>query len=375
MKVLIVSKALVVGEYQKKAQAIAGHEGIEVVAVVPPIWRDAAFDRRLDRAHIEGYTLIESPIWLNGHFHLFFFPWLGKILDEQKPDILHVDEEPYNLATFLAVRAARQRHIPSVFFTWQNLSRRYPWPFFQMERYVYRTAAWALAGTPAAARVLTLKGYQGPLSVVPQFGVDPETFCPGIRTTRALATADDPVRVGFAGRLVPEKGIDVLLDALALLPQRFHLAILGDGPARQPAQARCYALGIASRVTFEDPISSAEMAKWLHTIDVLALPSVSRPNWAEQFGRVLVEAMACGLPVVGSSCGEIPEVVGEAGLIFPEGDARAFARALGQIGDSPELRQTLGFRGRERVIGRFTHDRVAEQTVEAYRGVHARPAP
>lgn len=375
MKVLIVSKALVVGEYQKKAEAIASHEGIEIVAVVPPIWRDPAFERRLDRAHVEGYTLVESPIWLNGHFHLFFFPWLGKILDEQAPDILHIDEEPYNLATFLAVRAARQRHIPSVFFTWQNLCRGYPWPFSQMERYVYRSAAWALAGTAAAARVLTSKGYQGPVSVVPQFGVDPATFSPANRARRATATADDPIQVGFAGRLVPEKGIHVLLDAMALLPRRFHLVILGDGPERRPAQARCHALGIDSRVTFENPIPSAEMGKWLQTIDVLALPSVSRPNWTEQFGRVLVEAMACGLPVVGSSCGEIPEVIGEGGLIFREGDAAALADALTQISDSAELRQTLGLRGRERVIGRFTHARVAEQTVEAYRGVQARPAP
>src|SRR5581483_10001076 len=167
------------------------------------------------------------PIFANGNFHLFFFPELGRLMDQHRPDVLHVDEEAYNLATFMAVWAARKRHIPSIFFTWQNLNRRYPLPFAAMERYVYRTARHAIAGTEAAARVLRDKGYRGDVSVIPQFGVDPEHFVPAIGAARE---SDEPFTIGFAGRLVAEKGVDSLVEACAGLPFDWRLVILGEGP-------------------------------------------------------------------------------------------------------------------------------------------------
>jgi glycosyltransferase involved in cell wall biosynthesis len=108
---------------------------------------------------------------------------------------------------------------------------------------------------------------------------------------------------------------------------------------------------------------------YLRALDVIVLPSVSRPNWAEQFGRILVEAMAAGVSVVGSNCGEIPDVIGNAGLVFPEGDANALARILDRLARQPSLRVQLGERGRRRALERYTYRRIAMDTVEVYRQV------
>jgi len=96
------------------------------------------------------------------------------------------------------------------------------------------------------------------------------------------------------------------------------------------------------------------------------------PNWKEQFGRVLIEAMACGVPVVGSDSGEIPEIVGSddeepGGRTFPEGNAEALAKILTEIYQDPALRHEFGVQGRERVIREFTQERIAAKTVRMYR--------
>ena len=127
---------------------------------------------------VEGYRLVETPIALNGHFHAHFYPRLNRDLALLQPDLLHIDEEPYNLAAWQTMRWAVRHRRPALFFTWQNLDRRYPPPFNWMERYNYRHAVHAIAGNHEATRVLEAKGYRGPITVIPQFGIDPELFFP-----------------------------------------------------------------------------------------------------------------------------------------------------------------------------------------------------
>jgi glycosyltransferase involved in cell wall biosynthesis len=111
------------------------------------------------------------------------------------------------------------------------------------------------------------------------------------------------------------------------------------------------------------------MPAYYHQLDTLVVPSRTRPNWKEQFGRVLVEAMASGVPVVGSDSGEIPHVIGDAGLIFPEGQADVLRAHLARLLGNADLRTDLARRGRERVLERFTQAQVAAQTYQVYRSV------
>lgn len=363
MRVVLLSKAMVVGAYQRKAEAMAQAEDLTLIVLVPPAWRDERGTMPLERAHTRGYTLLVEPIALNGHYHLHFYPGLSRRLRMLRPDLLHIDEEPYNLATWHALRAAKALGIPAIFFSWQNLLRRYPPPFCYWEGEVLRRADGAIAGSETTARVWRAKGYAGPMAVIPQFGVDPERFTPASRRP------ERPFTIGYVGRWVPEKGIDLLLQAAAGLPGEWRLRIIGSGPAGAALRRQAQALGIAARVSFEPPVPSLQMPEVYRGLDVLVLPSRSRPNWTEQFGRVLIEAMACGVPVIGSSAGEIPWVVGDAGLLFPEGDAEALREVLRRLMTEGDLYRRLQEAGRARVLERFTHAQIAQRTVAFYRQV------
>ncbi len=359
----MISKACVVGIYQTKLEALARLPNMELTVVVPPSWRDERGTLYLERAHTEGYHLVETPIAFNGHFHLHFYPRLGALLRRFRSHIVHIDEEPYNLATFQATRLAQRLGARTVFFTWQNLHRRYPPPFRWMEAYNLRHADHALAGNREAEAVLRAKGYAGPVAIVPQFGVDSAFFAP------AESGATATFVIGYVGRLVEEKGVDTLLRAVAGLDARrdWRLDFIGSGPLQEPLQRLAAELGIGDRVRFEGWVASAEMPTRLRALDTLAVPSLTRPNWKEQFGRVLIEGMACGVPVVGSDSGEIPHVIGDAGLIFPEGNVQALRDRLSHLMADAHLRTELAVRGRARVLAHYTQARIAKATYAVYR--------
>ena len=363
MRVLLLSKAFVVGAYQRKLEALAACPGLELTAVVPPSWRDARGRLTLERAYTSGYRLVVTPLRFNGHFHLHYYPRLAAVLAEARPDLVHLDEEPYNLATWHAQRLARRAGAKTVFFSWQNLRRDYPWPFSAFESDVLRHADAGIAGNQDAVAVWRAKGYAGPLPVIPQFGVDPALYAPRSRPDPA-----QPFTIGYAGRLVPEKGVDLLLRAAAELPSTARVRVLGAGP-EQPRLAQLAAeLGLGERVSFAT-VPSLAMPAELAALDCLVLPSRTRPNWKEQFGRVLIEAMACGVPVVGSTSGEIPNVIGEAGLTFPEDDALALAAHLRALQADPARRAALGAAGRARVVAHYTQAQVAQATAALYQQV------
>lgn len=371
MRILMVSKACLVGAYQTKLEAIAKYEDVDLTVIVPPVWQDPAGDILLERSHTEGYRLVVDPLRFNGHFHLHYYPKLKDRLEALRPDILHMDEEPYNLATWLGIRQATKIGAKTLFFSWQNIGRRYPFPFSRLEQGVLRDADFALMGNQAAVTVWQDKGYRGPYRVIPQFGVDPALFQPPVRRDRGRGFI-----IGSPGRrLVPEKGVDLLLRAVAGLPGIWRLQIAGEGPERNNLQLLAHQLGIADRVTFDGLIPSDQMPAYLSQLDVMVQPSLTLPNWKEQFGRVMVEAMACGVVVIGSDSGEIPNVIGSAGLVFPEADPEALRASLLQLQQDESLLSRLSQVGRERVLEHYTQEQIAAQTVAVYRQMLAEPAP
>lgn len=368
MKVLMISKACLVGAYQKKLEEIGKYPEVDLTVIVPPVWQDAAGAVELERAFTDGYQLMVDPIRFNGKFHRYYFPKLGERLAAIQPDILHIDEEPYNLATWLAWRQAQKHGAKSLFFSWQNIKKKYPFPFKQMEAQVLQGIDYALLGNQDAVAVWQSKGYTGPFQVVPQFGVDPELYNPPPKRDHGRGFI-----IGAANRrLVPEKGVDLLIRAAAGLPGIWRLHIAGDGPSRPSLEQLARDLGIGDRVFFDGPISSAQMPTYLQQLDVLVLSSRTQSNWKEQFGRILVEAMACEVAVIGANSGEIPNVIAEAGLIFEEDDAEDLRTNLLKLMRDESLRQDVGRRGRARILENYTQQQIAAQTVAVYRDMLAK---
>jgi len=363
MRVVLVSKAFVVGAYQRKAEEIARLgmvQGVELTVLAPTHWLDRRGNQEAEECYTKGYDFRVIPIRMSGNFHLHYYPTLAQELKRCQPDILHMDEEPYNLATWLGLRSAHRLNIKSTFFTWQNLYRRYPPPFRWIEQQNYKMAPLAIAGNQAAGDVLRKKGYQGQVETIPQFGVDPVLFSP------ASKGEGSPLQIGYAGGLLPEKGIDLLLRACANLRGQWQLTLVGAGDQRESLQALSIQLGIDTQVEIGPRLHSNEMAGFYEQLDVFVLPSRTMPNWKEQFGRVLIEAMACEVVVVGSDSGEIPNVIGDAGLIFAEENVGELQAHLQTLLDNSLLRRRFAQAGRQRILQNYTMSQIATQTLNVY---------
>jgi glycosyltransferase involved in cell wall biosynthesis len=166
--------------------------------------------------------------------------------------------------------------------------------------------------------------------------------------------------------LVEEKGIELLLQAVARLEGDWRLNLVGSGPLKARLETLTGELGMSERIAWMPWIASTEMPGQYTALDVLVVPSLTRPNWKEQFGRVLIEAMASAVPVIGSDSGAIPDIIADAGFVVPEGDVAALTEALCKIHAESNLREKLARAGRQRVLAHFTHEQVAAATVKVY---------
>ena len=279
-------------------------------------------------------------------------------------DLVDIHEEPFALATaeVRLLRALSRARSPFVVYTAQNLAKRYPVPFRWFERSALRAAAGVSACNTAAARIAERKGFPGRARVIP-LGVDLEEFSP--EPDSSASPEQGTITVGYVGRLVPEKGVLVLLDAIAGDP-RLRGRIAGDGPLGPLLPSELTRRGLSDRVELVGGLRPDDVPRFYRGIDVLAVPSLTTPTWVEQFGRVAIEAMAGGVPVVSSDSGALPDVVGGAGLVVAEGDATALREAL--VEAATVRRDELRERGSARAAA-CSWDAVADDYLALYESV------
>ena len=209
-----------------------------------------------------------------------------------------------------------------------------------------------------------------------EIGIVPHTIPEWALPERPQAE-DDPFTIGFAGRLIEAKGIRDLLAAVRRLGFPFRLLVVGDGPLRREIEGSDLGQG---ELELHTGVRSAGMPELYARMDLLVLPSRTTDTWAEQFGKVLCEALLCGTPVVGSSSGEIPWVVETTGggLVFPEGDVEALAGAIAEMRADPAERERLAREGRAGVERHFAPRVAARELDRLLRGAlvnEARPQP
>ena len=368
MRAAIVSHTYVEDQNRGKLEALA-RKGVHLAAFVPSVWQEGALGRRWTVTHesIGNLEIVPVPVRRTLETPAAALWDLGELKDRlarREIDVVQVEEEPWSLAAWLALRAAQLHGVTSAIFTWQNLAGRPRWPFSILARKTLQLADGWIAGNEAGKKLLARVSHSHPLMVLPQLGVGlPDAFS---------RPADEAgrLRIAFVGRLVEEKGVADLIEAVAGLRGGWSLLVVGDGPARQRLEDQTLRLGVEDRVSFRGSLPHAEVASLWPSIDVLVLPSRTTSHWAEQFGHVLVEAMAHGVTVLGSSSGAIPEVIGDAGVVVPEGDPAALREALDGLASDRSRVQELGHMGRARVERLYTDDAVAERTIAFWKTLH-----
>lgn len=369
MKLLVVSHPCVTPSNQAFFAELERQTGWALTLVGPATWRsEYGMTPALRRGAGFRGQLAPVPVWGAGNIPLHTYRTVfAGLLRAAAPDVVYVHHEPYAVATaqiYLANWLTIRR--PIGFFTWQNIPKRYPPPFRHLERMVYRQSAFALTGSEEATAVLRSKRYEGPAVVLPA-GIDAARYAPSIESEQLradLCRTEDEALIGFVGRIAEEKGLITLVRALKHIEDlRWRLVIVGTGPQEAHLDAQLRAIGLEERVLRTGYVSHDEAPKYLAAFDILAVPSETRPNWKEQFGRVIIEAMASGTPVVGSDSGEIPHLIRRTGggVVFPEGEAAACAAALRTLLEDPARRYRLGAEGRGRVRARYTHASLARR--------------
>lgn len=377
MRVLLISHTCQSAtEGQPKADRLARLPGIELCVLVPDRWMHYGRMRYPETPADPPYRYEVGRVrwpWAGpGQFYMHWYPGLRRLLRDFRPDVIDIWEEPWGLVSVQACRLRRSA-LPSariITETEQNIDRTLPYPFEPFRRYTLRHADFGVARSTQAFGVLQAKGFARPAEVVPN-AVDAELFRPLERAECRRLLGLDGFVVGYVGRLVEEKGLTDMVDALALCSPEAHLLFVGDGPLREQLEQHAITAGVGDRVRFLDAMPSSDLPAVMNAVDALALVSRTTHTWKEQFGRVLIEAQSCATPVIGSDPGAIPEVVGDAGIVVPERDPRALAAAFERLRIDPDLRRHLGEAGRRQVEERYTWQRVAERMRDIYLRVSA----
>jgi glycosyltransferase involved in cell wall biosynthesis len=345
-RLLVVSHPAVVTVNQEVYLELR-RRGWELQIVLPSRWRSEYSGRAMEPQALAGLddVLRPTPVALRGlpqrHFYL---ARPRSLIARARPDVAFLEAEPFSLVAAQWRRPLLAAGVPFGVQCAENIDRRLPAPVRRMRSAVLRDAAFVAGRSETAGALARAWGARGEVAFAPH-------AVPGWE--RPAVQRSERFTVGYAGRLVPSKGLFDLLAAVRMLPEPVELVLIGDGELRGQLEGQPIP---GSRVRVLDGLSHEQMASGYAQMDVLALPSHTTETWKEQFGRVIVEALWCGVPVVGSDSGEIPwliELTG-GGLVYPEGDADALAERLRELRAAPELRARFAADGRAAVERLFS---------------------
>jgi glycosyltransferase involved in cell wall biosynthesis len=377
-KLLIISHACVTAVNQQLYAEVERQTDWKLIIITPSNWIGEYSSKKMSPERWPGYRgeLLSFPVWKSGSIplHIYrsiFIPLLQKL----QPDVIFVRQEPYAAVTaqvYLANRLSIQK--PIGFFTWQNIYKKYPFPFQQMQNFVLQESCYALSGSYSANEVLKQKGYPSDSVIFPA-GVDLDIYFPqpNVEELRSqLCQAQNPVIIGYMGRIVEEKGLKTLLYALKQIQDLpWHLVMVGSGSYETEFDAITHELNLTNRINRVGYVPHSTAPNYLSAFDLLVLPSETRPNWKEQFGRVIIEAIACGTPVLGSDSGEIPYLIQATGggLTFQEGQPESLAQQLKHLIMNTSLRSKLVEKGRASVLQNYTNTYLAKKLYETIESV------
>lgn len=387
MKILIASHTYIVDLNCEKLRALSQlAPEIEVTIVVPKIWKPGGVQKKIIESQYhqeDSFRIVPISNFSQNHQGLLIFgAELIKLMRQFRPDIIQVEQgsrglayaETITLNNLLGLKAK------NIFFTWWNLPYQLNLLASLLEKYNLQHSHGIISGNQDGAEILRQRGYQGLIKIMPQLGIDETLFKPHPQPElkQKLGIIDNNFIVGFVGRFVKEKGILTLLKALISIKDKpWKFLLLGRGELQSNILHQAAENYIQDRIILVESVPHNEVCNYINLMNTLVLPSESTyklktltsVGWKEQFGHVLIEAMSCSIPVIGSDSGEIPHVIGDAGLVFPEGDFKALADCLLQLIEKPDFAQNLGLMGYTKVMAQYTNKALAKQQLEFYQEI------
>lgn len=303
----------------------------------------------------------------------------ARVLREFQPDRVHIEEDPHSAVGVETVFLTRLI-CPAAkisFFIWDNLARvpRFPLNVIKrkLNRYSLSKADLVVCGNKEGERLLReKKGYKGRTAVLPQLGLEPGPYVnPQTNPIRneLLIPVDMPL-IGFVGRLIPEKGVSLLLEALhRLMDHEWRVLLVGSGPLESEISGKWKKI-FGDRLIYRKAVPHAEVPAYMRAMDIFVLPSYATPTWKEQFGLVLAQAMLAGVPCIGSSSAAIPDVIGPGGLVFKENNVDDLMRNLTRLLVDGDLRKSLAESAQNFAQQHYTHAAVAAAYLDQF-GWHA----
>ncbi|MCB0162684.1 MAG: glycosyltransferase family 4 protein [Anaerolineae bacterium] len=354
---------------RQKIRELAGFDDIDLLLLVPKKWPQYLGQITLNPEHSQLFEMQGLPTMFQGRESAYLYtPSIIASIHRHKPDIIHVEQGPYALSYSQAILSKKifAPQAKCVFFTWWNLPYNLKLHWQIIEKFNLANSDYAITGNQDAKLILQQRGFDKPITVLPQLGVDTELYRRQDVTTLKAKLGLDAFTIGYVGRFVRQKGILTLIQAVSNIKKPCHILLVGRGELKSEVQSLATELGISDRLHFVDTVPHDQIPLYLNCMDVMVLPSLTTPTWMEQFGHVLIEAMACEVPVIGSDSAEIPHVIGDAGLIFREGDVQDLVEKLCRVMADEQLRHEMVCRGRQRVLEKYTHKMIAKATYDIY---------
>jgi glycosyltransferase involved in cell wall biosynthesis len=387
IRILVASHTYIVDLNCEKLRELAKLETeIEVTIVVPKRWKPGGVQNKIVETkprQQENFRVVPVSNFSQNHQGLLTFGAdIIPLLKKFKPNIIQVEQGIKSLAyaQFITLNKFLGLKAKNCFFTWWNIPYQMKFPYSWLEGYNLSHTDGFVAGNQDAADIIRDHGYTGPIKVMPKLGVDEKLFspCPPPELAAELGIKSDQFVIGYVGRFVPEKGILTLIKAVSgLKDKRWKLLLLGRGELQTKIIEEMAQAGLKERLILVESVPHTQVPHYLNLMNTLVLPSettyefktMSATGWKEQFGHVLIEAMACKVPVIGSNSGEIPHVIGDAGLIFPEKDEIALQNCLTQMIEKADLAQDLGEKGYQRVMDKYTNKALAKELLNFYKQI------
>lgn len=367
-RVLIASPTYIEPTARGKLHALAAR-GLDLTVAIPQRWRDLVLGRQLESTWERQQALEVFPIPVSHPGDLEYARFgrreLAALLRDKRPELIQIEAEPETALARQLVRLATRLKIPAVLATAANVDGARTWSAGWRRRRTLKRLAGALAASTGAATLVRRDVPTLPVGVVPQRGAHVPP--------KPVHEPHEGLTIGFVGRLVPQRGLDTLLQALA---QHRHtlwrLSVVGDGPERERLERLASELHLAARIRWTGALPPERMPELWHKFDVLVVPSRPTAYWNEPNGTTLLEAMAHEVAVIGSDTGVLPELIGDAGIVTPPGEAEALAAALTRLLD-PGERAALAQAARARALKLFSDDAIAERTLRFWQEMLERP--